>query len=61
MGMEELPSFGMKNSLTLPRLAVKYFSSLRDENDELTETYTDSFMRDFVRRSIKGKRCNAFI
>ena len=33
-GMEELTGFGMKNSLTLPSLANKYFNSLRDENDE---------------------------
>ena len=34
MGMEELTEFGMKNSLTSPSLANKYFNSLRDENDE---------------------------
>ena len=33
MGMEELPNFVMKNSLTLPSSANKYFKSLRDEND----------------------------
>ena len=60
MGMEELTEFGMKNSLTLPSLANKYFNSLRDENDELVYTYTDPFMRNFVRKAIKGGRCNAF-
>ena len=60
MGMEELTGFGMKNSLTLPSLANKYFNSLRDENDEPIYTYTDPFMRNFVRKSIKGGRCNAF-
>ena len=60
MGMEELTEFGMKNSLTLPSLAYKYFNSLRDENDEPIYTYTDSFMRNFVRKSIKRGRCNAF-
>ena len=34
MGMEELTEFGMKNSLTLPSLANKYFNSLRDEKDK---------------------------
>ena len=58
--MEELTNFGMKNSLTLPSLANKYFNSLRDENDEPMFTYTDHFMRNFVRKSIKGGRCNAF-
>ena len=60
MGMEELTGFGMKNSLTLPSLANKYFNSLRDENDEPIYTYTDPFVRNSVRRSIKGGRCNAF-
>ena len=60
MGMEELTEVGMKNSLTLPSLANKYFNSLRDENDEPIYTYTDPFMRNFVRKSIKRGRCNAF-
>ena len=60
MGMEELTNFGMKNSLTLPSLANKYFNSLRDENDEPIYTYSDPFMRNFVRKAIKGGRCNAF-
>ena len=58
--MEELADFGMKNSLTLPSLANKYFNKLRDENDEPIYTYTDPFMRNFVRKAIKGGRCNAF-
>ena len=60
MGMEELTGFGMKNSLTLPSLANKYFNSLRDGNDETIYTYTDPFMRNFVRKAIKGDRSNAF-
>ena len=60
MGMEELTGFDMKNSLTLPSLANKYFNSLGDENDERNYTYTDLFMRNFVRKTIKGGRCNAF-
>ena len=46
--MEELTGFGMKNSLTLPSSANKFFNSLRDENDQPIYTYTDSFMRIFV-------------
>ena len=61
MVMEELTIFGMKNSLILPSLANKYFISLRDENDEPLYTYTDPFMRDFVRKNTKGGRFNAFI
>ena len=60
MGMEELTRFGMKNSLTLTSLANNSFNSLRDENDEPIYTYTDPFMRNFVRKSIWGGRCNAF-
>ena len=59
IGMEELTGFGMKNSSTLPSLANKYLNSLRDENDEPIYTYTDPFMRNFVRKTIKGGRCNA--
>ena len=50
----------MKRSLPLPSLAKKYFSSLRDENDEPIYTYTYPFMTNFVRKAIKGGRCNAF-
>ena len=60
MGMEELTGFDMRNRLTLPSLAKKYFNSLRDENDEPIYTYTDPFMRIFVRKANKGGRCNAF-
>ena len=58
-GMEELTGFGMKNSLTLPSLANKYFNSLRDENDEAIYTYNNEFIRHFVRQSIKGGHCSA--
>ena len=54
--MEELTGFGMKNSLTLPCLANKYFNSLRDESDEPICTYNDEFVRHFVRQSIKARR-----
>ena len=60
MGMETLTGFGMKRSLTLPALANKYFNSLRNENDEPIYTYTDPFMRNFVRKATKGSRCNTF-
>ena len=55
--MEELTGFGLKNSLTLPSLANKYLSKLRDEGDEPIYKYTDPFMRNFVRQGIKGGRC----
>ena len=60
ISMEELTNFGMKNNLTLPSLANKCFNSLGHENDEPICTYTDPFMRNFVRGAIKGSRCIAF-
>ena len=60
MGMDELIKFGTKNSLTLPTLVDKFFNSLGDENDEPNYRYTDPFMRNIVRNSIKSGRCNAF-
>ena len=56
-GLEELAGFGLKNSLTLPSLANKYFNSLRDKNDEPIYTYKEECMRHFVRKIIKGGRC----
>ena len=52
-GVEEITGFGMKNSLILPSLANKNFSTLRDENDEAIYTHNDEFMRHFVRQSTK--------
>ena len=55
MGIEELTGFVMKNSLTLPSLAINYFNSLRDENDETIYFFTDPFMRNFVRKMHKRR------
>ena len=57
--MEELTRFGMKNSLTVPSLANKYFNNLRDENDEPISTYNNEFVRQFVTQSMMGGRCSA--
>ena len=59
MAMEELTGFGMKNSLTLLCLAIKDFNGFRDENNKPIYTYTDPFLRHFVRQRIKGGRCVA--
>ena len=58
--MEELTIFGMKNSSTLHPLTNNYLNSVRDENGEPIYTYTDPFMRSFLRSSNKGGRCNSF-
>ena len=57
--MEDLTRFGMKNSINLPSLANMFFSSLRDENDETIYTYTDTLMRTFTRKNMKGGQCSA--
>ena len=57
--MDELTRFEMKNSLTLPSSATKFFNSSRDENDEPIDTYNDEYMKWFVRQSIEGGRCSA--
>ena len=59
--MEEITGFSMKDCFSAPGLGWKYFDSMRDENDEPIYTYTDKYMRWFVRQSIKGGRVCAFI
>ena len=58
--MEEITGFSMKDCLSLPGLGLKYFNSLRTEEDESIYTYNDKYMRWFVRQSIKGGRVCAF-
>ena len=50
----------MKNSLTLPSSAKKFFNSLRDENAEPIYVYIGPFLRNFARKSTEGGRCNVF-
>ena len=58
--MEEITGFSVKDCLSLPGLGWKYFNSLRTEEDEPIYTYTDKYMRWFVRQSVKGGRVCAF-
>ena len=58
-GMEEITSFGTKNSLTLPSLVNKYFSSSRDEKNEHIYTCNAEYMRYFVRKSLRWWRCSS--
>ena len=58
--MEDITGFSMKDCLSLPGLGLKYFISLRTEEDEPIYTYNDKYMRWFVRQSIKGGRVCAF-
>ena len=58
--MEEITGFSMKDCLSLPGLGLKYFISLRTEQDEPKYTYNDKYMRWFVRQAAFGGRVCAF-
>ena len=58
--MEETTGFSMKDCLSLPGLGLKYFNSLRTEEDEPIYTYNDKYMRWFVRQAAYGGRVCAF-
>ena len=58
--MEELTRFSMKDCLSVPGLGLKYFNSLRTEEDEQIYTYNDKYMRDFIRQAGYGGRVCAF-
>ena len=50
----------MEDCLSLPVLGLKYFNSLRTEEDEPIYTYNDKYMRLFVRQAAYGGRVCAF-
>ena len=58
--MQEITKFSMKDCLSLPGLGLKYFNSLRTEQDEAIYTYNDKYMRWFVRQTAYGGRVCAF-
>ena len=58
--MEEITEFSMKDCLSLPGLGLRYFNSLRSEQDEAIYTYNDKYMRWFVRQAAYGGRLCAF-
>ena len=58
--MQEIPGFSMKDCLSLPGLGLKYFNSIRTEDDEPIYTYNDKYMRHFVRQAAYGGRVCAF-
>ena len=58
--MEELSGFSMKDCLSVPGLGLKYFNSLRKEEDEPIYTHNDKYMRWFVRQAAYGGRVCAF-
>ena len=58
--MEEITGFSMKDCLSLSGLGLKYFNSLRTEEDEPIYTYIDKYMRHFVRQAAYGGRVCGF-
>ena len=57
---EGVTRFSMKDCLSLPGLGLKYFNSLRTEEDEPIYTYKDKYMRWFVRQTAYGGRVCSF-
>ena len=58
--MEEITGFSITDCLSLPGLGLKYFISLRTEEDEPIYTYNDKYVRHFVRQAAYGGRVCAF-
>ena len=58
--MEEIFGLSMKDCLSLTGLGLKYFNSLRTEEDEPIYTYNDENMRWFLRQAAYGENFCAF-
>ena len=58
--MQEIRRLSMKDCLSVPGLGLKYFNSLRTDQDEPIYTYNDKYMRWFVRQAAYGGRVCAF-
>ena len=58
--MQEITGFSMKDCLSLLGLGLKYFNSLRTEEDEPIYTYNDKYIRWFVRQAAYGGHVCAF-
>ena len=59
MEMQKMPGFGIKDCLTEASLGWKCFGTY-NKNKEFY-TFNDKYVRDFIRKSIKGGRVGAFI
>ena len=60
MAMQEIRGFSIKDCLSVPGLGLKYFNSLRTEEDEPIYTYNDKYMSWFVRQAAYGGLVCAF-
>ena len=59
MEMQQMTGFGIKDCLTEARLGWKCFGTYNKDGEFYT--FNDKYVRDFIRKSIKGGRCGAFI
>ena len=59
MEMQKMTGFGIKDCLTEASLGWKCFGTYN--KDKEFYTFNDKYVRDFIRKSIKGGRCGAFI
>ena len=59
MEMQKMSGFGIKDCLTEASLGWKCFGSYNKDREFYT--FNDKYVRDFIRKSIKGGRCGAYI
>ena len=59
MEMQTMSGFGIKDCLTEASLGWKCFGTYNKDREFYT--FTNKYVRDFIRKSIKGGRCGAFI
>ena len=59
MEMQKMSGFGIKDCLTEANLGWKCFGTYNKDRDFYT--FNDKYVRSFIRKSIKGSRCGAFI
>ena len=59
MEMQKMTGFGIKDCLTEASLGWKCFGTYNKDREFYT--FNNKYVRDFIRKSIKGGRCGAFI
>ena len=57
--MQQMTGFGIKDCLTEASLGWKCFGTYNKDREFYT--FNDKYVRDFIRKSIKGDRCGAYI
>ena len=58
MEMQKMSGFGIKDCLTEASLGWKCFGTYNKDREFYT--FNDKYVRNFIRKSIKGRRCGAF-